>query len=255
MRRALIFTAIATTVGGALLFQGPLFASPDPVPEGFESLFNGSDFSGWLVPEGDNGHLQVIDGVIDYDALSEAPGDKNLWTEEEFKDFVLKVDWRLTETPFVNPNVQLIKTDGTPKLNEHGEVIRVPLPDSDSGIYLRGTSKAQVNIWCWPVGSGEVWGYRTDRNMPPEVHAAVTPRTMADNDIGEWNRFVITMRDDRLTVELNGIVVIEDATLPGVPESGRIALQHHGRKNAEGNWVSSPSLVQFRNIFIKRLDD
>lgn len=254
MRRALTFTAIATTVGGAFLFQAPLLASPDPVPEGFEPLFNGSDFSGWLVPQGDNGHWQVIDGVIDYDALSEAPGDKNLWTEEEFEDFVLKLDWRITETPFVNPNVQLIKSDGTPKLNEHGEVIRVPLPDSDSGIYLRGSPKAQVNIWCWPVGSGEVWGYRTDRNMPPEVRAAVTPRTMADNDIGEWNRFVITMKKDRLTVELNGIVVIENAELPGVPQSGRIALQHHGRKDAEGNWVSSPSIVQFRNIFIRRID-
>ena len=25
-------------------------------------------------------------------------------------------------------------------------------------------SKSQVNIWCWPVGSGEVYGYRTDPN-------------------------------------------------------------------------------------------
>ena len=32
----------------------------------------------------------------------------------------------------------------------------------DSGIYLRGSSKSQVNIWCWPIGSGEVYGYRTD---------------------------------------------------------------------------------------------
>src|SRR5690625_6159538 len=50
----------------------------------FTSLFNGEDFTGWIVPEGDNGHWRVVDGVIDYDAMSEAPGDKNLWTEQEY---------------------------------------------------------------------------------------------------------------------------------------------------------------------------
>ena len=50
------------------------------------------------------------------------------------------------------------------------------VPDSDSGIYLRGSSKSQVNIWCWPIGSGEVYGYRMDDKMPPEVRAGVTPK-------------------------------------------------------------------------------
>jgi len=222
-------------------------------PEGFVSLFNGQDFTGWRVPEGDGGHWQVIDGVIDYDAMSQAPGDKNLWTEEEFGDFVLMMDWRITDTPFVNPNVPLIKPDGSHKKNAQGEDIRIHLPDSDSGVYLRGSSKSQVNIWTWPIGSGEVYGYRVDRNMPPEVRAGVTPKRAADNDIGEWNTFVITLRGEVLTVELNGFTVIEEARLPGIPERGRLALQHHGRKNEAGEWTSSPSLVQFRNIFIRKL--
>jgi hypothetical protein len=50
----------------------------------------------------------------------------------------------------------------------------------------------------------------------------------ADNAIGKWNRFIITMQGDRLTVELNGITVIEKATLPGVPKMGPIGLQHRG---------------------------
>ena len=45
---------------------------------GFTSLFNGKDLTHWKVPAGDNGHWKVLDGVIDYDARSEAPGDKNL---------------------------------------------------------------------------------------------------------------------------------------------------------------------------------
>ncbi len=235
------------------MFSTSVFSEQNQPPEGFRALFNGQDFTHWVVPEGDGGHWRVVDGVIDYDAMSQASGDKSLWTVEEFDDFVLHVDWRIKETPFVNPGVPIIKPDGNYKRDADGEAIRFPLPDSDSGVYVRGTSKAQINIWTWPVGSGEVWGYRTDAAMPPEVRAAVTPTIMADNDIGEWNTFVVTVRGDRLTVVLNDFTVIEDAPLPGLPERGRIALQHHGSKR-DGEWVSSPSLVQFRNIFVKSLD-
>ncbi len=218
----------------------------------WESLFNGKDFSGWLVPEGDNGHWRIVDGVIDYDALSEAAGGKDLWTSKDYVDFILKIEWRIKDTPFINPNVPIIRPDGTHQLNAQGEPIRIAVPDSDSGIYLRGSSKAQINIWTWPVGSGEVYGYRMDRNMPPEVRAGVTPNMLADNHIGEWNSFEITLKGDRLTVVLNGHTVIENAQLPDIPERGPIALQHHGNM-VDGKWTSSPSLVQFRNIYIQEL--
>ena len=194
-----------------------------------------------------------LDGVIDYDAQSQAPGDdKNLWSVGEYGDFVLKVEWRLKETPFVNPNVPIIRYDGTHKKGPDGKEIKLAVPDSDSGIFLRGSSKSQVNIWGWPTGSGEVYGYRMDEKMPPAVRAGVTPRANADKDIGEWNAFEITMKGDRLTVVLNGITVIENAQLPGVPARGRIALQHHGQKK-DGVWTGPPSLVQFRNLSIKEL--
>ena len=77
--------------------------------------------------------------------------------------------------------------------------------------------------------------------MPAEVRAGVTPKVKADKKPGEWNRFVITMKGDRLTVVLNDKTVIENAPLPGVPARGPIALQHHGDP------------VQFANIFIKEL--
>jgi 3-keto-disaccharide hydrolase len=220
--------------------------------DGFTSLFNGRDLSGWKVPAGDNGHWRVVDGAIDYDAESEAPGEKDLWTDRSFRDFVVRVDWRIKSTPYVNPNVPIIRFDGTHKKDAAGKEIRIAVPDSDSGIFLRGTSKAQVNIWGWPTGSGEVYGYRMDAKMPPEVRAGVTPKRNADKDIGAWNTFEITMRGTRLNVVLNGEHVIVDAELPGVPADGPIALQHHGSKK-DGVWTSPPSLVQFRNIAIKEL--
>ena len=220
---------------------------------GFTSLFNGKDLTGWKVPAGDNGHWKVVDGVIDYDAESEAPAnDKSLWSEREFANFVLRVDWRIKSTPYINPGVPVILPSGLHKKDADGKEIRMSVPDSDSGIYLRGNSKAQVNIWGWPIGSGEVYGYRMDDKMPPEVRAGVTPKRIADRDIGAWNTFEITMRGDRLTVVLNGQEVISNAQLPDVPARGPIALQHHGSKKG-GVWTSPPSLVQFRNISIKEM--
>lgn len=219
---------------------------------GFKSIFNGKDFTNWNLPEKDNGHWKIIENVIDYDAESEATGNKNLWTEKEYRDFVLYVDWRIKATPFNNPRVPLILPSGLHKLNEKGEEIRMVVPDSDSGILLRGGDKSQVNIWCWPIGSGEVYGYRMDKSMSPEVRRSVTPKYNADRNIGEWNTFKITVRGSSLTVELNGTTVIENANLPGLPESGKIGLQHHGNKK-DGEWAGPPSLVQFRNIYIKEL--
>lgn len=223
----------------------------NPLPEGFKSLFNGKDFTNWIVPPGDGGHWKVVDGVIDYDAMSEAE-DKNLWSAREYRDFILYADWRIKSTPYKNHRVPIVLPDGSHKLDENGNEIMITVSDSDSGIYLRGSSKSQVNIWCWPVGSGEVYGYRMDPDMPDSVRRAVTPLLHADHHIGEWNTFRIELKGNLLTVDLNGHRVIDRATLPGLPEEGRIALQHHGSRG-EGVWISPPSLVQFRNIRIREL--
>ena len=39
-------------------------AADNSPPEGFTSLFNGKDLSGWKVPDGDNGHWRVVDSVL-----------------------------------------------------------------------------------------------------------------------------------------------------------------------------------------------
>lgn len=231
-----------------------VYAEEATTPDGFTSLFNGRDFSQWKVPAGDNGHWKIVEGVVDYDASSEAEGDKSLWSEKTYRDYELYVDWRIKETPYINPRVRIIKPDGTHKKDADGKDILISVPDSDSGIFMRGQGKSQINIWCWPIGSGEVYGYRNDKSMPAAVRAGVTPMANADLDIGQWNTFFITMKGDRLSVKLNGKQVLKNAQLPGIPESGPIALQHHGGKR-NGEWTSPPALVQFRNIFIRELSE
>jgi hypothetical protein len=216
----------------ALEVERDMVAAPG---EGFRSLFGG-DLSAWKVEAAHEGHWTAKDWILDYDGRGD-----HLWSKEEFGDFELIVDWRWTAAPKDEP-LQVIEADGTTPLGEDGKPKTVVAPNAgDSGIYLRGSDKSQVNIWCWPVGSGEVYGYRTDKKQPAEVRAGVTPKEKADAPIGQWNRFRITMAGERLTVVLNGKKVIEDALLPGVAPRGPIALQHHGAP------------IQFANLFVREL--
>ena len=211
--------------------------------EGFRPLFNGVDFRGWKQAKGNEGHWIIEDGIIKYDGKSTADGDdKHLWTEQEFEDFVLIVDWKQSGTATID-NVPIVLPDGSNLKDAGGEEAKIEIKDAgDSGIYIRGSSKSQINIWNWPVGSGEIWGYRTDTSMSPEVRRAATPIQNADNPIGDWNRFRITVRGEIVNVELNDKVVIRDAVLSGMPAKGPIALQHHGDE------------IEFTNVFIKTID-
>lgn len=211
-----------------------------PLEDGFQSIYTGVDLSGWNVQEGSQDHWRASDWKLTYDGKSTAEN-KHLWTQKSYKDFILICDWRWPskpakrEFPIVLPNGDYAK-DGQGKRKT--EI----LPSAgDSGIFLRGNTKSQVNIWNWSVGSGEVYGYRNNPKTDPAVRAALTPKVKADNAIGKWNRFIITMKGEKLTVVLNGITVIEDALLPGVPDQGPIGLQHHGDP------------IEFASIYIKEL--
>lgn len=233
-------------------------AAPDSQSDdGFLSLFNGKDLSQWKVPEGDRNEWKVVEvdgqGVIDCDVKRTPDGDMNLISNGTYGDFVLRLDWRLKEAPFKNRAIPYVLPDGTHARGIDGKDLALVLPDADSGVYLRDVKgKSQINIWCWPIGSGEVYGYRMDKRMSPEVRAGVTPKHQADKPVGEWNSFEITLKGDRLTVVLNGVTVIEHAELPGIPRTGPICLQHHGSFK-DGKYLVTPSLVQFRNIRIKPL--
>lgn len=203
---------------------------------GFKRLFNGSDLDGWK--HGSNPEWKAINGIIKHTGLRGEPAD--LWTEKEYGDCTLVFDWRwsangpMQKQPVVLP-------DGNNKVGPDGQPEMVEIEELDSGIYLRGNTTSQVNLWNWPIGSGEVYGYRTNKEMSPEVRAQVTPKVKADRPVGEWNRTMITIQGDRLTVSLNGRVVIENAQLPGIPAKGPIGLQHHG------------AAIDFANLWIKEL--
>ena len=75
-------------------------------------------------------------------------------------------------------------------------------PKGDSGIYLRGSP--QVQIWDNPLGSGGLYNNQKNPSNPTKV---------ADNPIGQWNRFRILMVGDKVTVYLNNQLVMQNVTM------------------------------------------
>ena len=217
---------------------------PAEASEGFAALFDGRSLDGWKFEPQFAGHWVARDGVIACDGKVKVKrgGERNLWTEKEYGDFVLIVDWRLTGKPekammsaFATDGEFLRGTDG--KVKKH-EILNA----GDSGIYVRGNARSQVNIWSQPMGSGDINSYHKDLKLSAEIRRACVPSKNADKPFGQWNRFVITMIGDRVTVVLNGENVIDNALLPEVPRRGGIALQNH----------TDP--VEFRNLYIKELE-
>lgn len=197
---------------------------------GFTKIFDGKTLNGWKhTPDTTNWKASL--GILSHNGKPGAIND--LWSEKSYGDLTLVFDWRWSGRG-PTKSQPVVQPDGT----ENG---RSEIEELDSGVYLRGSSKSQVNLWNWTVGSGEVYGYRTDGKMPPEIKAGVTPKVKADKPLGEWNRTQITLKGDLLTVTLNGKIVIENAKLPDVPASGPIGFQHHG------------SAIQFANVWIKEL--
>lgn len=209
----------------------------------YHALYSNTDLQQWQMKPGHERHWTAQDWFINYDGKS-SEKDKCLWSKKIFRDFILVADVRLTRkpetalSPVVLPNGEnALNPDGT---NKQVEVLYA----GDTGIYLRGDSKNQVNIGYRWLGSGEIYGYRVDKTMPPEVRAAVTPAKKADKPPGEWNRFVITLKGDRITVVLNDETVINNAQLPGIAAEGPIALQDDHADNNQ---------FQFANLYIREL--
>jgi hypothetical protein len=211
--------------------------------DGWRSIFDGLSFQGWRHPPAFEGHWVARDGTVACDGKVKAAGGegKDLWTEKEYGDFVLVADWRLPKKPekIARPT---FAPDGLFARDAEGKIVRREILDAgDSGILLRGRLRYQVNIWSQPMGSGDINEVHKDATVPADIRKACLPTKHADAPFGQWNRFVVTLRGDRVTVVLNGETVIDRAPLPKIPPRGRIGLQNHGDP------------VEFRNLYIKDL--
>ena len=214
--------------------------------EKFISLFNGKDLNQWILPKGEH-TWKIVDGIIDYESKG-----GNLTTKKSFSDYVLKLDWRFKRTAGPPYNAKIFDQNGNQKVDADGKPLTRPIKNADSGIFVRGSGKSQVNLWCWPCGSGQLWAFH--KSEDPILRKGALPKVNADKPVGEWNEMKITMKGETVSIVLNGKTVLDQSKMPGVGASGPIVLQHHGGYNEKNKtWSSASALIQFRNLFIKEL--
>jgi hypothetical protein len=193
-------------------------------PPGFTALFNGKDLTGWK-------------GLVaDPPARAKMTPAELATAQEKATTEALK-HWQAVKGEIVydgkNNNLCAVKDYADFEMLVDWKIG----PKGDSGIYLRGSP--QVQIWDNPLGSGGL--YNNEKNPS-------NPTVVADNPIGQWNRFRILMVGDKVTVYLNNKLVVHNVTMENYWERnkpiypiGQIELQHHG----DSLW--------FKNIYIREI--
>lgn len=196
-------------------------------PPGFESLFNGKDLKGFkAVPS-----WRADRGVLRHEGVGE-----HLWHTRPLRDFELMLEWRWPDPPRFEAFPVIDAAGYEVKRADGAAVVERVLDAGDSGVLLRGLFKAQANLFCYPVGSGEFWEYREESKG--EARRAFTPLIRADRPIGQWNSMWIRVVGNRVWVRVNGAEVIRNCPLPGVPAEGPVGFQHeHGGLELRNIWV------------------
>lgn len=195
----------------ALIARTTAHADSVTPPKGFTALFNGTDLSGWHgMPHFDPYKLAAMP-----EAERKAQIEK--WTEDA------KKHWTVDKGELVNDGKGAYLTTDQELGDVEFLIDYKTVPKADSGIYLRATP--QVQIWDYtekekfPLGadkgSGGLWNNR--KGSPGK-----DPLVLADKPFGEWNSFRILMIGERVTVYLNGKLVVDHARLENFWNPGEV---------------------------------
>ena len=195
MTRTLI--GFSGLIAGLILSASSAVSAADREGDGWISLFNGKDFTGWKISDIKQAKWRVEDGMI----VANGPR-SHLFTVREFKDFEFKAEVYTT-------------------------------PGSNSGIYFHTKyqetgwpeigHEAQVNVTHRdPVKTGSVYGI---------VKLYETPARNC-----EWWTQHIIVKGRNIVIKINGKTVIDYTEPEGVKgmrklSKGSMALQAHDPKS------------------------
>jgi acetyl esterase/lipase len=221
----------------ALLSSSSLGNTP---PEGYTSLFNGSDLTGW---HGSNPHtLHARSGAA-----------RDLEDQQLRNDF--SNHWKVENGEMVSTGVGVFATTDASYGNIDLTVEFKVEADTIAGVYVRGAGEIQLlesnqaydpafpNVSPGYGSGGLTFNGMDDMGHLPLIHRATT--------VGKWNTLVIKQYNGNTWVSVNsGIHTVRSSPmkngvdpLAALPDMGPIALSI--KKGA----------VSFRNLFIREFPD
>jgi len=215
--------------------------------DGWISLFNGKDLTGW---EGMKGYWSVVDGAIQCTETKENSKQTDLIllcskdNPEKFANFEIRYSFKWV-TPGGNSGLQIRGKIDNPKMFHVGGY----QADIDAGngytgiIYDEGGVAGGRGIMS-KRGEKTVWDAKNKRTSTPldktdaEIKAKIKP-------VGEWNDAVVIADGKRITYSINGQVTTEMIdNSPKACKDGVIGFQMHG-----GHTMT----LQFKDVKIKML--
>jgi hypothetical protein len=203
-----------------LVLAGSLIAGGE-APKGFESLFNGKDLTGWKATG--NAKVWGADKDVIY---CEGGGGGWLMTEKEFGDFELRLEYKM------------------PKGGNSGVGIRSPLKGDPAYV---GMEIQLIDDEGWP-------GKLAEWQHTGAIYNVVSPKTIKNKAIGEWNAMKIVAKGRKITIINNGATLVDADLDEHVKEHGK---KHPGilETNKKGHigFQSYNKRVEFRNIYVKSL--
>ena len=206
--------------------------------QGFTSLFNGKDLTGWVYGQREDGTenrngkgYQIEKGVL----FTTKEDGGNLFTKKEYANFVLRFEFKLTE----NAN--------------NGIGIRAPLQGD--------AAYTGIEIQVLDDSGSQYANLR-----PAQYHGSIYHMFPAkrghQKPVGEWNAEEITVQGRKITVKLNGVVITE-GNLDEVKDEALLS-RHRDMNKPEGSrgiantkghigLLGHGTRVEFRNILVKEL--
>ncbi|MDZ4753148.1 MAG: DUF1080 domain-containing protein [Phycisphaerae bacterium] len=198
---------------------------------GFVPLFNGKDLAGWrdagssaTASDGSIAGYAVEDGAIVCQ-----PNGTNLFTKDEFGDFTFRFEFKLT--PGANNGIGIrTPCEGDPAYAG----LEIQILDDSAAKY------ASLKPYQY---HGSVYG------IAASTRGHQKPA-------GEWNSQEIKITGSKITVTLNGTVIV-DADLAGSQTNGALDGQPHpGLQRTRGHIAlcGHGDRVEFRNLRVRSLD-
>ena len=207
----------ADEANAILKSKGPVEKKND----GFVSVFNGKDFTGW---KGPINNYKVVDGAIM--CLKGKGG--TIFTENQYGDFAVRFEFKL------------------PAGGNNGLAIRYPGKGNTAYI---GMCELQVLDNTHPK-----YAKLDKRQYHGSAYGMAAAHRGYLRTPGEWNSQTVTVKGSTINVELNGTTIL-NADLSKVTEY-MAKSPHPGKDNARGHFgfAGHNDPVQFRNIAIKTLE-
>jgi hypothetical protein len=214
-------------------------AKPDA--DGFISMFNGNDLTGW---DGLEGFWSVKDGaIVGAETKEHAAPQTFLTYKDQFADFELHYSYKFA-TPDGNSGVQI----RSKMLDEKTHRIGGYQADCDAkrgydgSIYDEAGVAGKRNTMS---NRGEKTTWDTDNKRNSEKLPETNAQLKEFVKLGDWNEVVVVAKGNHITYTINGHLMTDlTDDSPKAVASGLIGLQLHAGFTME---------IQFKDLKIKDL--